>query len=98
VTGSISGIIGAGGNAGAVGFGFCFLAFDKKAALVVMGVVIIASSLLSVLVFIDGESSLLFGGDVSRKELNLSVSTEHSEESEQSSTNVTSKISDDPEP
>jgi NNP family nitrate/nitrite transporter-like MFS transporter len=39
--GSISGIIGAGGNVGAVAFGFCFRQMTAKAAFMTMGFIIL---------------------------------------------------------
>ena len=60
VTGSISGIIGAGGNTGAVAFSFCFRQLEAKKALVVMGSIIVASSVLSACITIDGHVGTLF--------------------------------------
>jgi len=57
----LSGIIGAGGNVGAVVFGLCFQRLDGRKALLTMGGLIIASSTLSAFVFVKGQSSLLFG-------------------------------------
>lgn len=59
--GSVSGIIGAGGNVGAVGFGFCFRQLDYSTAFDIMGVSIVASSLLSVMINIKGYTTM-FGG------------------------------------
>jgi NNP family nitrate/nitrite transporter-like MFS transporter len=61
-TGAISGIIGAGGNSGAVAFGMGFRELAYKDAFIIMGVAICASSVLSVFICIPG-SSRLFGGD-----------------------------------
>lgn len=58
VTGSVSGIVGAGGNVGAVVFGLCFQRLDSKLAFVVMGVIIIISSSFSFFVNIPGETRL----------------------------------------
>ena len=63
VTGSIAGIIGAGGNTGAVCFGLGFRQLDYKKAFVLMGSTIIASSALSLLVFIKGHAGLIVGQD-----------------------------------
>jgi NNP family nitrate/nitrite transporter-like MFS transporter len=60
-TGSISGIVGAGGNVGAVGFGFCLRTLDYKTTFMLMGIIIIASSILNLVIFIKGQSSLLSG-------------------------------------
>mmetsp|Transcript_3058 Transcript_3058/g.4609 ORF Transcript_3058/g.4609 Transcript_3058/m.4609 type:complete len:507 (-) Transcript_3058:239-1759(-) len=61
-TGSISGIVGAGGNTGAVAFGMGFRQLDYKEAFYLMGFSIIGSSVLSIFIFIKGCSSLLCGG------------------------------------
>merc|ERR1712045_81293 len=62
-TGSISGIVGAGGNTGAVAFGMGFRQLDYKAAFYIMGFSILGSSVLSVFIFIKGCSSLICGGE-----------------------------------
>jgi len=61
-TGSIAGIVGAGGNCGAVGFGMGFRQLDYKQAFYIMGFSILGSSLLSVLINIKGSSTLICGG------------------------------------
>ena len=63
VTGSIAGIVGAGGNTGAVCFGIGFRQLSYKKAFTLMGLVIIASSVLSIFIFIKGHASLLMGSD-----------------------------------
>lgn len=63
VTGSIAGIIGAGGNTGAVCFGLGFRNLKYKQAFVLMGATIIASSALSLIVFIKGHAGLIMGED-----------------------------------
>jgi NNP family nitrate/nitrite transporter-like MFS transporter len=65
-TGSISGIVGAGGNTGAVCFGLAFRQLEARDAFIIMGSVIMASSILSAFVFIKGYSSLFFGTDEAR--------------------------------
>ena len=62
-TGSIAGIIGAGGNTGAVAFGLCFRQLNDKTAFQIMGYTIIASSALSAVVFIRGHRGLFTGTD-----------------------------------
>lgn len=62
-TGSIAGIVGAGGNTGAVAFGMCFRQMEEYDAFMVMGGCIIASSVLSVFVFIKGHAGMLTGQD-----------------------------------
>ncbi len=59
VTGSISGIIGAGGNVGAVIFGIFFREFHPEKAFVLMGIVIMTSSILSLFICIEGQIGLL---------------------------------------
>ncbi|CAB9507701.1 affinity nitrate transporter 2 [Seminavis robusta] len=61
-TGSIAGIVGAGGNTGAVCFGLGFRQLEYFDAFMLMGAVILASSVLSAGVFIKGQSSLFCGG------------------------------------
>ena len=62
-TGSIAGIVGAGGNTGAVCFGLGFRQLDYKPAFFIMGFSILGSSVLSVLINIKGHSALLWGTD-----------------------------------
>merc|ERR1712023_493624 len=62
-TGSISGIIGAGGNTGAVCFGLGFRNLDPQDAFILMGCVIIGSSLFSLGIFIKGHAGLVCGKD-----------------------------------
>lgn len=61
-TGSIAGIIGAGGNTGAVCFGLGFRQLGYEKAFIVMGITIMASAVLSVFINIKGQSRLLCGG------------------------------------
>jgi len=60
ITGSISGIIGAGGNVGAVVFGLFFRQLPAKDALIIMGTIITSVSILSIFIFIPGHPGLLF--------------------------------------
>jgi NNP family nitrate/nitrite transporter-like MFS transporter len=62
-TGSISGIVGAGGNVGAVCFGIGLQYLEYQSAFMIMGFTIIGSSLLSLLIFVKGHSSLIWGQD-----------------------------------
>ena len=62
-TGSISGIVGAGGNTGAVGFGLGFRQLEYKDAFLIMGFTIIGSSVLSIFINIKGHSAMLWGSD-----------------------------------
>jgi MFS transporter, NNP family, nitrate/nitrite transporter len=61
-TGSISGIVGAGGNIGAVLFGLCFRQLSYVTAFYIMGAVIVASAFASVFIIIKGASSIMCGG------------------------------------
>lgn len=60
-TGAISGIVGAGGNVGAVLFGLGFRNLPYKDAFVIMGSCILVSGALSSLIFIKGQSGLFCG-------------------------------------
>lgn len=60
-TGSIAGIVGAGGNSGAVGFGMGFRQLDYEAAFVIMGCAILGSAFLTVFVNIKGHSAMFWG-------------------------------------
>merc|ERR1712232_94712 len=62
-TGSIAGIVGAGGNSGAVGFGMGFRQLSAKSAFILMGCTIIGSSVLSLFIFIKGHAGLIMGKD-----------------------------------
>jgi NNP family nitrate/nitrite transporter-like MFS transporter len=62
-TGSIAGIVGAGGNTGAVGFGLGFRQLSYKSAFNLMGIVILASGILSIFIVIKGHRGLIFGTD-----------------------------------
>jgi len=74
-TGSIAGIVGAGGNTGAVcfGLGFTYLNEDLKDPFFLMGGVIVASSVLSFFIFIKGSSGLLCGEDEDMPKETLAV-------------------------
>ncbi|CAB9523857.1 affinity nitrate transporter 2 [Seminavis robusta] len=62
-TGSIAGIVGAGGNTGAVCFGLGFRNLEYFDAFILMGSVIIISSVLSGAIYIKGHSALFCGKD-----------------------------------
>jgi len=57
-TGSIAGIVGAGGNVGAVLFGLGFRQLDYKLAFNIMDLSILGSSLISVFINIKGQSKM----------------------------------------
>jgi NNP family nitrate/nitrite transporter-like MFS transporter len=63
VTGSVSGVIGAGGNVGGVIFSLLFRANDDRTAFLMMGILVMASSLITALISITGHRSLLRGED-----------------------------------
>jgi len=67
-TGSISGIVGAGGNTGAVCFGLGFRNLEYKTAFMIMGFTILGSSLLSLVIFIKGHAGLVCGEDAPKEE------------------------------
>ena len=62
-TGSIAGIVGAGGNTGAVCFGLGFRNLEYRPAFYLMGITIIASSVMSAGIYIKGHSALFCGQD-----------------------------------
>eukprot|EP00816_Leptocylindrus_hargravesii_P002468 CAMPEP_0196804132 /NCGR_PEP_ID=MMETSP1362-20130617/3647_1 /TAXON_ID=163516 /ORGANISM="Leptocylindrus danicus, Strain CCMP1856" /LENGTH=491 /DNA_ID=CAMNT_0042176175 /DNA_START=22 /DNA_END=1497 /DNA_ORIENTATION=+ len=57
VTGSIAGIVGAGGNTGAVCFGMGFRELEYKQAFLIMGLCILGTSVLSPFVRIPGQNT-----------------------------------------
>jgi MFS transporter, NNP family, nitrate/nitrite transporter len=63
-TGSVSGIVGAGGNIGAVGFGLAFRQLEYRTAFKIMGYTIYGAALSVALVNIKGCSSLFGGVDI----------------------------------
>jgi NNP family nitrate/nitrite transporter-like MFS transporter len=65
-TGSIAGIVGAGGNTGAVCFGLGFRQLGYVKAFTLMGFTILASSALSAIIFIKGHRGM-FGGEDSEQ-------------------------------
>jgi NNP family nitrate/nitrite transporter-like MFS transporter len=62
-TGSVAGIVGAGGNVGAVGFGMGFRQLNDRDAFFIMGCTIMASAVTTVLITINGHRGILFGKD-----------------------------------
>lgn len=63
VTGSIAGVVGAGGNCGAVGFGLGFRQLEPKDAFYVMASIVCASGILTFFICIKGHASLVCGKD-----------------------------------
>jgi len=66
-TGAISGIVGAGGNTGAVCFGLGFRNLEYKTAFIVMGCSIFGSAILSLGIMIKGHSGLICGQDAPKE-------------------------------
>lgn len=62
-TGSVSGLVGAGGNVGSVVFGLGFRSLDYRTAFVMMGCIVMASSVLSAWIKIPCHAGLLSGED-----------------------------------
>ena len=63
-TGSIAGIVGAGGNTGAVCFGLAFRQLTEyKDAFVVMACTILGSAVLTLFIVLKGHAGILFGKD-----------------------------------
>lgn len=64
-TGSVTGIVGAGGNVGAVAFALVFReeSIGDRMAFVIMGGSIMLSALLSVFITIKGHQGIIFGKD-----------------------------------
>lgn len=63
VTGSIAGVVGAGGNCGAVGFGLGFRQLETKQAFYLMASTICASGVLTAFICIKGHAGLFTGED-----------------------------------
>jgi NNP family nitrate/nitrite transporter-like MFS transporter len=58
--GTVTGIVGAGGNVGAVAFGFAFRQLQSnKTALTIMGATVLGSSILSLFIVIEGHDSVI---------------------------------------
>jgi len=60
-TGSITGIVGAGGSTGAIGFGMAFRQLGYGDAFFIMGCAIMGTSLLSVIISIKKHSAMFWG-------------------------------------
>ena len=63
VTGSIAGIVGAGGNCGAVGFGLGFRQLETKQAFYLMASTILVSGVLTIFINIKGHAGIFSGQD-----------------------------------
>lgn len=85
-TGSISGIVGAGGNVGAVGFGLAFRQMEYRGAFFIMGSCVLFSALTSAVIFIKGQSGLICGKEtavVSKPNPTLEVPLPDAEKAEE---------------
>jgi NNP family nitrate/nitrite transporter-like MFS transporter len=92
--GSVIGIVGAGGNVGAVAFGMAFRQLDYATAFTIMGACILGSSVLSVFIKIEGHSGLLWGEeDNVDKETGKIVDSKDYEEYEEERLEMLSKLS-----
>ena len=58
VTGSVAGLVGAGGNLGGVVFSIIFRYYQYRPAFIIMGVIAAGSALLSPLIVIQGQSAI----------------------------------------
>ena len=101
-TGSIAGIVGAGGNTGAVGFGMGFRQLSYESAFMIMGFVILGSGILSVFINIKGHAALLWGEDdvaVTKSATTLAVpeQLEASEDEDEDEVKVVKKVVADDE-
>lgn len=63
-TGSVAGIVGAGGNAGAAILGLFFIGYEYDKAMEYMGWFTIAMGILTPLIVVKGYKGILFGKDV----------------------------------
>ena len=90
-TGSISGIIGAGGSVGSVAFALCFRQMTAKQAFLSVGWAMAASSLLSVCIFVKGHPGLVCRTSVPDDSC---VTEEEGSASKAGNTSVISKESD----
>jgi len=66
-TGSIAGIVGAGGNIGAIFIGNVFRQHTYEYSFKIMGVYTMIMALLTPLIRIKGSNSLIFGNDKQEK-------------------------------
>jgi nitrate/nitrite transporter NarK len=62
-TGSVAGIVGAGGNTGAIILGILFMSHDYDVAMEYMGWFTVGMSLITPLIVIRGYKGILFGQD-----------------------------------
>jgi hypothetical protein len=67
-TGAIAGIVGAGGNLGAVCFSFGFRQLDYKNAFAIMGFATLGAAFFSVFILIKGHAGMFCGKDEDRRQ------------------------------
>jgi len=80
-TGSIAGIVGAGGNTGAVCFGLCFRNLPNyRQAFDIMGGTIIVSAFLSIFIVIDGYKGIIWGTNTEETKATLNVPAAQADE------------------
>eukprot|EP00545_Synedropsis_sp_CCMP1620_P000578 CAMPEP_0119011792 /NCGR_PEP_ID=MMETSP1176-20130426/5888_1 /TAXON_ID=265551 /ORGANISM="Synedropsis recta cf, Strain CCMP1620" /LENGTH=524 /DNA_ID=CAMNT_0006964659 /DNA_START=99 /DNA_END=1673 /DNA_ORIENTATION=+ len=99
ITGSISGIIGAGGNVGAVVFGLFFRQMSSKQAFTCMGGLIVASSIVSIFVFIPGQTGLIWRTELddSTDEIQTEKAVDTSDEEGAGSLSASEGSTEDPD-
>jgi len=61
--GSVTGIVGAGGSVGAMAFGAAFRQLTYSKAFLLIGIIVLESTLLTSLITIKGYANLLWGED-----------------------------------
>jgi hypothetical protein len=97
--GSIAGIIGAGGNVGAVGFSLLFRNMDQYWAFITMGIIVIFSSFTCLVMNIPGYGGIFFRSSESDIVVKSQESEEGTDDSVTSDSNkVTSENSEDESP
>jgi MFS transporter, NNP family, nitrate/nitrite transporter len=94
-TGSISGIVGAGGNIGAVGFGLGFRQLPYRTAFKIMGFTIFGGALSCLLINIKGCSTFFGGVDLYDNDEYAKTLEVPEPPKEQPTGNATKKIEDD---
>ncbi len=95
--GSIAGIIGAGGNVGAVGFSLLFRNMDQYWAFITMGIVVIFSSFTCLVMYIPGYGGILFSSSESDTAVKSQESEEGTDDSVASGSNSNIVISESSE-
>jgi len=70
-TGIIAGIVGAGGNIGAIGWGFIFREFEDDTSFIILGFIVIAISIFSLFIKIDNHRNILFTNPIHNSTFDL---------------------------